>query len=112
MVRVSDMVAQSNITHMTVQQMAKGKKATTSAAKGTPPADGADTPATAADATTTASAATGGTTMKKVDAVRAALADGVESPTEGVSYIKKTFGIVMTPQAFSTSKFQIRTAKG
>ena len=55
---------------------------------------------------------TGGSTMKKVDAVRAALAEGVENPPEGVAYIKKKFGIEMSPGSFSTSKFQIAKAKG
>jgi len=81
--------------------MAKGKKA---AAKGSEPHE------KTAAATTTPP--TGEKPMKKVDAVRATLAEGIESPTEGVEYIKKKFGIEMNAQSFSTSKFQINKAKG
>jgi hypothetical protein len=42
--------------------------------------------------------------MTKADAVRAAIADGADNPTEGVAYIKGKFGIDITPQQFSTYK--------
>jgi hypothetical protein len=45
-------------------------------------------------------------TMTKTQAARAAIADGVDSPTEAVAFIKKRFGIEMTPQHFSSIKFQ------
>jgi hypothetical protein len=45
-------------------------------------------------------------TITKSDAVRRALADGVDSPSDGVAYIKSKFGLDITNQQFSTVKFQ------
>ncbi len=42
--------------------------------------------------------------MKKTEAVKAALAAGQDVPLEGVAYIKKEFGLDVTPQQFSTYK--------
>lgn len=42
--------------------------------------------------------------MTKTDAVKAAMADGVDNPTEGAAYIKTKFGLDITPQVFSTTK--------
>jgi hypothetical protein len=49
--------------------------------------------------------------MKKTDAVRQALAAGVDNPTEAVAHIKKEFGIDITTQQFSTYKSNLK-AKG
>jgi hypothetical protein len=58
-----------------------------------------------------AKAAEGETPIKKTDAVRQALADGVDNPTEAVAHIKKKFGIDITAQQFSTYKSNLK-AKG
>lgn len=42
--------------------------------------------------------------MTKADAVRAAVADGADNPTEGTAYIKAKFNLDITPQQFSTYK--------
>lgn len=42
--------------------------------------------------------------MNKADAVRAAIADGMGSPEEGVAYILKKFGLEVTKPQFSTYK--------
>jgi hypothetical protein len=44
----------------------------------------------------------GGTT--KADAVREALKEGIEAPSEGVAFVKERFGLEMTAQQFSTYK--------
>jgi hypothetical protein len=54
------------------------------------------------------SAEPGKTTVTKAEAARAALAEGVESPTEAAEFIKKRFGIELSPQHFSTIKFQLK----
>ena len=41
--------------------------------------------------------------MTKADAVRAALAAGVDMPAEGSAHIKEKYGLVVTPQQFSTA---------
>ena len=46
--------------------------------------------------------------MKKIDAVREALKKGLEKPIEAVAFIKEKFSIDMTPQAFSTTKSQLK----
>jgi hypothetical protein len=58
-----------------------------------------------------AKAAQGKEPMKKTNAVRQALADGVDNPTEAVAHIKKEFGIDITTQQFSTYKSNLK-AKG
>jgi hypothetical protein len=52
--------------------------------------------------------------MTKADAVRAALAKGIGNPTDGVKYIKLTFGVDMPKQQFSVykSEFKKRAGKG
>src|SRR3954469_26026547 len=40
----------------------------------------------------------------KADAVRQALKEGVESPQDGVAYVKEKFGLEITAQQFSTYK--------
>jgi hypothetical protein len=52
-------------------------------------------------------AETGGT-MSKSAAARAAMEAGHDSPEEGVSYIKRTFGIDMDRQHFSAVKSQMK----
>jgi hypothetical protein len=42
--------------------------------------------------------------MTKADAVRAALAAGVDMPAEGSAHIKEKYGLDVTPQQFSTYK--------
>ena len=56
-------------------------------------------------------AAEGKTPIKKTDAVRQALAEGVDNPTEAVAHIKKKFGLDITTQQFSTYKSNLK-AKG
>jgi len=46
--------------------------------------------------------------ISKADSVRAALADGVDSPGDGVAFIKAKFGIDMPRMQFSAYKAQIR----
>jgi hypothetical protein len=58
------------------------------------------------------SAEPGKTAVAKADAARAALAEGIESPTEAAEFIKKTFGIEVSPQHFSTIKFQLKKRGG
>lgn len=43
-------------------------------------------------------------TITKTEAVRRALADGADTPAEGVAYAKEKFGLDITPQQFSTYK--------
>jgi hypothetical protein len=57
-------------------------------------------------------AATGRPTMSKVDAVKAALAEGVESPEDGVAFIQKRFGIEIGRQHFSATKSQLKRREG
>src|SRR5947209_2219838 len=42
--------------------------------------------------------------ITKSEAVRRALADGVDQPADGVAYIKDNFGLEMGPQHFSAVK--------
>ena len=48
----------------------------------------------------------------KKEAVRLALAAGVNSPTEVASYVKKAFGLDMTPEHVSTVKGQLKRETG
>ncbi len=50
--------------------------------------------------------------VSKVDAVRAALAEGAESPGDGTGFIKSRFGLDMTRQHFSAVKSQLRKREG
>ncbi|HEX4611053.1 MAG TPA: hypothetical protein VH092_22875 [Urbifossiella sp.] len=60
------------------------------------------TDAEPADETDSATA----TKVSKADAVRAALADGVDTPDEGVAYILKKFGIEMGKPMWSSYRSQ------
>jgi hypothetical protein len=44
--------------------------------------------------------------MTKSAAVRAAVAEGVEKPSDGVTYVKEKFGLDVTAQQFSLIKSQ------
>lgn len=48
----------------------------------------------------------GGQKVSKADAVRAALAAGMDKPQEGVAYIKGQFGLDLSTQMFSSYKSQ------
>jgi hypothetical protein len=50
--------------------------------------------------------------MTKMDAVRAALEQGVEKPTEGVAFIKDKFGLEISAQMFSAYKSHVRKKPG
>jgi hypothetical protein len=60
----------------------------------------------------TKTAAEGGPKVKKVDAVRQALAAGVDNPTDAVAHIKKTFDLDITSQQFSTYKSVLKAKEG
>jgi hypothetical protein len=47
--------------------------------------------------------------MSKTDAIRAAVAEGHESPGDGVDFIKKRFGIELSKQHFSATKSKLKT---
>ena len=47
--------------------------------------------------------------IKKADAVRAALAEGIDSPDEGIAFIRKRYGIEMGKQMWSSYKSQEKT---
>ncbi len=47
--------------------------------------------------------------MSKTDAIRAAVAQGYESPGDGVDFIKKRFGLEMSKQHFSATKSKLKT---
>src|SRR3954447_25866786 len=49
-----------------------------------------------------------GGTVSKADAVRAALAAGIDTSPEAVAFIKQRFGIEMAKQHFSAQKSQIK----
>ena len=51
-------------------------------------------------------------TISKSEAVRRALAAGIDKPAEGVAFIKKEFGLELTSGQFSTVKFQEGKKKG
>ncbi|MDB5351779.1 MAG: hypothetical protein JWN86_3026 [Planctomycetota bacterium] len=50
--------------------------------------------------------------LTKSEAIRRALADGVEQPVAGVAYIRSHFGIVITPRHFSAVKATERQKGG
>ena len=49
--------------------------------------------------------------MSKTDAIRAAMAEGIESPGDGVDFIRKRFGIEMSKQHFSATKSKLKSAE-
>ncbi len=51
-------------------------------------------------------------TMSKAGAARAALADGVVVPKEASIYIKRKFGIDISPQQFSAEKSRLKLRAG
>jgi hypothetical protein len=51
-------------------------------------------------------------TISKAEAVRRALAQGKESPADGVAFIRERFGLEMAPQHFSAVKSQQRRKEG
>ena len=50
--------------------------------------------------------------MSKTDAIRAAVAEGHESPADGVDFIKRRFGIELSKQHFSATKSKLKTTGG
>ena len=50
--------------------------------------------------------------MTKVDAIKQALAAGVDKPIDGVNYIGERFAISVTPGMFSTTKSQLKRKGG
>jgi len=48
----------------------------------------------------------------KADAIRRALAEGIESPEEGVDFIRRTFGLDVSRQHFSASKSRAKQEQG
>jgi hypothetical protein len=50
--------------------------------------------------------------MTKADAVRAALADGISKPSEGVGYIKSKFGLDVSAQMYSLYKSKEKKGGG
>ena len=46
--------------------------------------------------------------LKKVDAAKAAISEGIESPQSAVAYIAKRYGIDIKPQHFSAIKSQLK----
>ena len=49
--------------------------------------------------------------MSKTDAIRAAMAEGIESPGDGVDFIRKRFGIEMSKGHFSATKSKLKSAE-
>jgi len=54
----------------------------------------------------------GKASISKTDAIRAALAEGMESPEDGTGFIKSRFGIEISKQHFSATKSQIKKKDG
>ena len=50
--------------------------------------------------------------MSKTDAIRAAVAEGIESPGDGVDFIRRRFGIEMSKGHFSATKSKLKSAEG
>jgi hypothetical protein len=50
--------------------------------------------------------------MSKTAAVKAAIAEGVDKPADGVSYVKEKFGVDITAQYFSIIKSQAKLKTG
>jgi len=49
--------------------------------------------------------------MSKTDAIRAAMAEGIESPGDGVDFIRKRFGLEMSKGHFSATKSKLKSAE-
>ena len=49
--------------------------------------------------------------MSKTDAIRAAMAEGIESPGDGVDFIRRRFGIEMSKGHFSATKSKLKSAE-
>ena len=49
--------------------------------------------------------------MSKTDAIRAAIAEGIESPGGGVDFIRSRFGIEMSKGHFSATKSKLKSAE-
>ena len=49
--------------------------------------------------------------MSKTDAIRAAIAEGIESPGDGVDFIRRRFGIEMSKGHFSATKSKLKSAE-
>src|SRR3954453_2459135 len=49
--------------------------------------------------------------MSKTDAIRAAMAEGIESPGDGVDFIRRRFGLEMSKQHFSATKSKLKSAE-
>ena len=50
--------------------------------------------------------------LSKTDAIRAAMAEGIESPGDGVDFIRRRFGIEMSKGHFSATKSKLKTMEG
>jgi hypothetical protein len=50
--------------------------------------------------------------FSKTDAIRAAVAEGHESPGDGVDFIKRRFGLELSKQHFSATKSKLKTTGG
>src|SRR4051794_4958362 len=50
--------------------------------------------------------------VSKTEAIRAALAEGAESPEDGTDFIRKRFGIEISKQHFSATKSHIKKKEG
>jgi hypothetical protein len=50
--------------------------------------------------------------MSKTNAIRAAMAEGIESPGDGVDFIRKRFGFEMSKQHFSATKSKLKSSEG
>ncbi len=50
--------------------------------------------------------------MSKTDAIRAAMAEGIESPGDGVNFIRRRFGLEMSKQHFSATKSKLKSMEG
>src|SRR3954447_12957838 len=53
-----------------------------------------------------------GKRMSKTDAIRAAMAEGIESPGDGVDFIKRRFGLEMSRQHFSATRSKLKSSEG
>lgn len=65
-----------------------------------------------AEAETSETETNGTAGMNKTEAVKAALAEGVNKPLKGVEFIKSKFGIDITPQMFSAYKSGMKKKAG
>jgi hypothetical protein len=54
---------------------------------------------------------TNGKRISKTDAIRAAMAEGIESPGDGVDFIRRRFGIEMSKGHFSATKSKLKSAE-